>query len=53
VNRLGHPDLAIQGDASYVEVVVVMVRMQHTVRDYADWKAMLDADPLDRLRCAA
>ena len=48
VNGLGHPDLAIQGDASYVEVVVVMVRMQHTVRDYADWKAMFDADPLDR-----
>jgi ribosomal protein L35AE/L33A len=22
--------------------------MQHTVRDYAGWKAMFDADPLDR-----
>lgn len=27
---------------------MAMVRMQHTVRDYADWKAMFDADPLDR-----
>jgi hypothetical protein len=48
VNRLGHPDLTIQGDASHLEAVVVMVHMQHTVRDYADWKAMFDADPLDR-----
>lgn len=48
VKRLGDPDLAIQGDATYLEAVVVMVHMQHTVPDYADWKAMFDADPLDR-----
>jgi len=27
---------------------MVTVRMQHSVRDFAAWKALFDADPLDR-----
>jgi hypothetical protein len=27
---------------------MVTLRMQHTVQDFAEWKAMFDADPLDR-----